>query len=853
MESSRSDAKEAILSLLLSSPNDIRCTYYTIDELVRLLKRGGASPSLEVALVRSSLQHVPTRHEVKIQRRRPEKTPGLDVAKPFYRFSRIADDASPRSQRSGKRSLPTTTENYFQSDECQSHLDAMLKHYSEKNSSGGRSSSSTTASASTDETAASVPTITLNALNGSREIAEIEQRHQMFRQLHASCGNLHLSTEPVRKGFGIREVWHCDNCGQDFVHDAFYYQKSKVVADGKSHSRKSVGLNLDVTEALEDEGVYPQRMTNIFVKADIVHPTLDSFRKLEKKCRKAAIEAGAECIQENMAEAHGAADNYITFEREGVLYKAAVVTVAQDGSSLMRNYSHNYTGSAVAQISVEKTTGKVVGLRISQSLCRFCILAMNKRLREMRRNGEQFSKSDLKEKSREELYALMKHDGPCYRNSTHSPGTAEECLAEAMGRLLLIDDDGDVQENPLFVQKHVADGDSKGITRAAAAQLKIVGEEALADFIVELCRDWNHLQKLIVAEWRKFLNEEKFGPIPNDRLNHMANCIKLICERYKKNAIDPSNVTDEDKKKHLSVLQQELQSVVRHEAGLHACCTTDTCKFIRLSQANPSWTNKQLDKEWAKQNQYQGQLLEIGDGTIEDMTASITKRINSRTADSNCKLESTTRVEEANGMITKYTMGKRLNLTGADGYSNACNRGIGHLSKGLEYEQDILNKLGSKQSPTREAGFAAIEKKRQRDNARKSNEDYAGAIRESKRCRGALRNRSDKESSGRKYRTGKDTSAGPIKRKKKESVGEKKVNQCGNCGQRQPRHTAGNCPYDNTDDVIVVNGKLPSKRKKGPGEPTKKKSNKKAKANFGVSIDDVDSWLPSVRRDNGSA
>ena len=122
MESSRSDAKEAILSLLLSSPNDIRCTYYTIDELVRLLKRGGASPSLEVALVRSSLQHVPTRHEVKIQRRRPEKIPGLDVAKPFCRFSRMADSASPRSQRSGKRSLPTTTENHFQNDESVSPI-----------------------------------------------------------------------------------------------------------------------------------------------------------------------------------------------------------------------------------------------------------------------------------------------------------------------------------------------------------------------------------------------------------------------------------------------------------------------------------------------------------------------------------------------------------------------------------------------------------------------------------------------------------------------------------------------------------------------------------------------------------
>lgn len=199
--------------------------------------------------------------------------------------------------------------------------------------------------------------------------------------------------------------------------------------------------------------------------------------------------------------------------------------------------------------------------------------------------------------------------------------------------------------------------------------------------------------------------------------------------------------------------------------------------MIRLSKANPSWTNKQLDKEWAKHNQYQGQLLEIGNETIEDMTKSITKRIKSRTADSNCKLESTTRVKEANGMITKWTMGKRLNLTGADGYSNACNRGIGHLSKGMEYEQNVLDKMGSKQSPTREAGFAAIEKKRERDNSRKTNKDYTDGINDSKRHRSALRNRSDKESSGRMYRTGKDTSAGPIKRKKKESVVEKEVNR----------------------------------------------------------------------------
>ena len=50
METSRANAKEAILSLLLSFPDDVRCTYYTVDELVRILMRGGVSPSLETLL-----------------------------------------------------------------------------------------------------------------------------------------------------------------------------------------------------------------------------------------------------------------------------------------------------------------------------------------------------------------------------------------------------------------------------------------------------------------------------------------------------------------------------------------------------------------------------------------------------------------------------------------------------------------------------------------------------------------------------------------------------------------------------------------------------------------------------------
>ena len=228
MNESRANAEKAILSLLSSLPTDAASIWRTADELTALLKRGGVSASLESDLLSSALRYANIGFKNRFDAPRREMINGKKCTN--YRFIKSFDNSSPAQQRK-KRPLPTLPTNYFQDDEkYQPHLNAILKYYSDKNSSVGRSSTSTAtaAAASTDETAASVPTITLGALNGSREIAEIEQRHQMFRQLHASCGDLHLSTEPVRKGFGIREIWHCDNCGQDFAHDTDAFVSCRI-------------------------------------------------------------------------------------------------------------------------------------------------------------------------------------------------------------------------------------------------------------------------------------------------------------------------------------------------------------------------------------------------------------------------------------------------------------------------------------------------------------------------------------------------------------------------------------------------------------------------------------------------
>ena len=562
-------------------------------------------------------------------------------------------------------------------------------------------------------------------------------------------------------------------------------------------------MNLELMEAAEDEAMHASRFMNFCTKADIVHPTEKNARQVEKKCRAAAVEAADEIIDENRAKAHAASSKTVEFEQGGEMHTAAVVTVAQDGSALKRDYGHCCTGSAAAVFAVDKETGLVFDKGISQASCHCCVRACNARLRERREAGNPITPSELKNMSKDETLALYDHDGFCYRNSSYSPGVAEEHLAENVGRNLLVDDEGSVQACPLFVEKHVADGDNKGIARAAAAQEDIAGDELASG--VELCRDFNHLSNSIDSGFRKVCKGvENFNAIPRPRINRMKQDISKITDRYKHSVLDQPDgaVSEEEKQSHLALFQKELQSVVRHQCGIHTFCTTNTCDWIRLSIAH--------------------------------------------TADSNCKKESTTGVEQLNGMVTKFTMGKRPNLTASDAYPNATSRAAGHKSLGTEFNERVLGKLGSRDSPARKDGFDAIDRKLEGDLARKRTDEYKKSKSDSKRLRAALRNRSEKDDKDYVYKKNRALAAGkakPAKPGRKKKIDQ----QCQKC--KQLGHTRAECQCDDADDVVVYAGK----KRRSPGSNKKSaRNNKKAKTNFGVSANDVSSWMPAILRENGS-
>ena len=245
-------------------------------------------------------------------------------------------------------------------------------------------------------------------------------------------------------------------------------------------------------------------------------------------------------------------------------------------------------------------------------------------------------------------------------------------MAELVGRSLLLNSNNSVRppDEALFMNKLVGDGDTTALKKSAAAQRDIVGEEA-ADGNQFIARDWNHFLKLIGTDLRKLSTNAgysgKVGVTP-ERIERIEADVKQICERYKRRAIDDDDITAEEKAKYVDILLIELGSVIRHHAGDHSSCTHDMCRYTQLLEDHPDWDKARLIKEHDDKNAFGGEILQVGEDGIKELTSIITKRINKQNADAICMMESSTPVEHMNGLVIKYTNAKRKNLTQTDGY-----------------------------------------------------------------------------------------------------------------------------------------------------------------------------------------
>ena len=485
MATSDHSAREGIISLLFDLPDDVKNTYFTLEELVSLLQTGGASSSLETSLVRRALQYVPTKHKISFERRRPEKIPGLDGSHGTYRLHSQNDSDSPMSQRQNNAALPTIEFGCFQKKKHRSHLLAISKFY------GDSSRTADTASDATESSSPPSPDV-VHIADGLR-VVEIRREREMFRVLHAHhCGifgaELIVYRDDPNHGFGMIDYMRCSGCRQEWVYRTYDEAYPKIKAEAAKYVRKAPTMNNAIVEAFIDTGVWPTAMWKAFGKAGINAPALRRMKEIEKRMRTAVASTGEKCIELNRKDAVAAAVEKIEFDDEDGHHSAAVLTIAQDGTGPKRFYMCRCTGTGHMQVALCRETGQIVAIRCDQTSCVNCSRAWGDAVKKAGADGVEVSPASV----------AIEHEGMCYRTSSESPSTAEEFAAGKIGRDLLTTPDGKVRpdDEAIFIGTGVSDGDSKAVRRAAKEQAKIVGD-AVAIAWQSYCQDWSHHKKNI--------------------------------------------------------------------------------------------------------------------------------------------------------------------------------------------------------------------------------------------------------------------------------------------------------------------------------------------------------------------
>jgi hypothetical protein len=277
-------------------------------------------------------------------------------------------------------------------------------------------------------------------------------------------------------------------------------------------------------------------------------------------------------------------------------------------------------------------TGKPLYVKHNQISCKKCSLALTK---EWVKNGCL--------KSAEAISTLpIEHEGKCHQNSKHSPAVAEEFACEHAGHFLLCGGTDGVlpDDEAIFLDEIVSDGDTKGPERIITIQNRIIGKAAngisdIGHFIKCISNGLSSLKEhdhtlggtgllepcricvIISSDIRKHLQrlheyEEEHRDLLSDE--------ELLAQR--KNAV------------------QGIYSVIPHHGGDHRQCLANFCKYKEIQHrimartaatSIESYTREDVAAEYAEEAWFKGKVMDIG----ENGRAAILKVITSKVTVSN--------------------------------------------------------------------------------------------------------------------------------------------------------------------------------------------------------------------------
>lgn len=432
------------------------------------------------------------------------------------------------------------------------------------------------------------------------------------------CAGAHLV--PVnnnKKGCEVITHYKCTFCNKTLT-------KRRSQNDQTSMHRgvKGSAVNVNLANAIFASGIGVQKALELFGQAGIVCPSASVLQEQVDKVKDAILDMSEETQRDNRKE-HVAecrrktnyAGDIVFTDENGKEHHVARGAVAADGGGETRAYNHHITGSQHCLIVFSLVTNKPIFVKNHQISCKRCSLAFTKSVEKAMAEGKPYH---------DPTTFSTKHDGKCYKNTNLGPAVAEEYACEEAAEYLLCGPTGEgilPDDEAIFVDEFISDGDTRGAKKFIAKQVEIIGDKA--NGIAQYFPDFGHFIKCISNALFSLRGKDStysgVDLLESSRIKALSADVSRHIRQLHE-YLESDGLSKEEKEQAKKRCLDNLYAIVPHHCGNHEKCSPDHCLFkaiirrfkARKAATGEDFTMTDVKAKYAEEGRFRGKNLSIG-------------------------------------------------------------------------------------------------------------------------------------------------------------------------------------------------------------------------------------------------
>jgi len=223
------------------------------------------------------------------------------------------------------------------------------------------------------------------------------------------------------------------------------------------------------------------------------------------------------------------------------------------------------------------------------------------------------------------IHILYETKGKCYQNTNQTPAVAEEFACIQAAKFLLLGEDGtDIlpDDEAIFADEFISDGDTRGAKKLIARQADLIGD--VAHGVAEPFPDFGHFIKCISNAFFKVRETEStyrgVGLLESTRIKAISlDVSRLLHSLHKRLTTNRDGLPQADKQEAIQRCLDGIYAIVPHHCGDHSHCSANDCRFKQIKHhleaqkhtTDEDWTMDDIKELYAETAHFRGKTMSI--------------------------------------------------------------------------------------------------------------------------------------------------------------------------------------------------------------------------------------------------